>query len=133
MQSEVAPLKRGRGRPRKDNVVEITDQEFASVTESSLVAGLDEVPQGTQTETTDEQLDNPALFPEMDYPRIPKLEARAKLLASERDTIKAHQQAEKDLAEECLLIMADHGLKTYNKYDVNLAVSLKPTLKVSIG
>lgn len=72
-------------------------------------------------------------LPTMESPRIPKLETKAKLLASARDAAKVASDKAKGTEEECLLIMADHEIETYNAHGVHLVIKRKPKLDVEIS
>lgn len=131
--------KKKRGRPRKvqgvhpalgDSIPEIVNIDSD---EQEPVSSFRR--EGTEAETevnTDDQLADPALFDDMNQERIPKLEKKGREWVRKEDESKKRAAEAKALAEECILIMSDHGISRYNHGDLHLNVESKVKLKGSI-
>lgn len=72
-----------------------------------------------ETEETDE-LEDPALFEEMNTVRIPKLESVGRRYLQQKDLVKRETEKRDGLDEECQLIMADHQIEVYRTKSLSL-------------
>lgn len=88
-------------------------------------------PGGTLSGSNDsESLVDPSLFAEMDTERIPQLEKVGRQWIVQDDKATKEDVKAKELAEQCVLIMHDHGIRKYDYKGLHLRIdSGKPKLK----
>lgn len=71
-------------------------------------------------------------LPGMEVPRNPKLEDKAKEIATRETKVKKFQAEIKDLRDEALLIMHDFEIRHYHKYGVHLDIKSEKKLEVKV-
>lgn len=74
------------------------------------------------SDSPEEELENPALFADMNQSRIAKLEKRGREFLKQKDITTKAKEKQDELDDECQLIMMDYQIKTYNGGGVHLVL-----------
>lgn len=128
--------KRKRGRPSNADKAARSAKSQAKTgadDEQEPITNFRKDADTNESDTEDSELVDPSLFTELDQERIPKLEKRGRAWLKQDDFAKKETEKAKELAEECQLIMADHGISKYDHGDLHLVINQTLKLKGSLG